>query len=190
MPISLPKPDPQAFSDRLNELLTARGVPDRGRGADLAAMFAVKPPTVSGWLNGRYMPEADKVLAMAEHWRVGFDWLYFGRGDPPSVIRRHRGLEDPEAPATPEQAIERLRGDMQSVRAALIAFAAAAESKTPGVAAAFLVNLQATARDAYYSERGFHGLLEASLEQLAGSEAAEQPAAPAGPARKASRKSR
>ena len=188
MPITLPKPDPQAFSDRLNETMEARGIEARGRGVKLAALFDVKQPTAHAWLKGKHLPEADKVLAMSEHWKVGFEWLYFGRGELPSAIRRLRGETDPDAPATPEQAIDRLRGDIQAVRAALIAFAAAANSRLPGVAAGFLENFRHTARDHYYAERGFHALLEGALERIAESEAAAQPTAPVDQALAASQK--
>jgi transcriptional regulator with XRE-family HTH domain len=189
MPISLPKPDPEEFAKRLNETLDARGYePGRGRGKKLATLFDVSQPVASAWLNGKHMPSADKVLAMSEHWKVPFEWLYFNRGELPSAIARFRGLVDPDAPVTPEQAIERLRGDMLAVRSALLAFAGAVNSKLPGVAGAFLENFRQTARDPYYAERGFHGLLEGALEQIAGSGAEEQPAALAGPALAASQK--
>jgi transcriptional regulator with XRE-family HTH domain len=188
MPSMLPKPDPAAFAERLNETLTARGIPVRGRGTKLAAMFQVKPPTVSGWLNGTYMPEADKVLAMSEEWKVPFEWLYFGRGALPSAIARLRGEPPPEAPASTAQQLARLQADITSLRTALVGLTRATNAHVSGVAPAFLSELQEAARDDYYADRGFHGVLVGLLEQLVESAEAAQPELPAAPARKAAGK--
>lgn len=75
-----PETDPIAFSERLKEAWLDSGQLMRGAGAALSRQFKVSGPTAHGWLNGKHMPEALRVRALAKQLEVNFDWLMFGRG--------------------------------------------------------------------------------------------------------------
>lgn len=84
MPTDPQRPDPAAFAKRLKLCLTANGYDERGAGKRLAEEFDVKPPVVSDWRKGRYLPTASRVRAMAALWQVPYDWLYWGEGPGPN----------------------------------------------------------------------------------------------------------
>lgn len=88
--------DPSArdFSERLRAALQHAKMPLRGAQAALARRHGVKPPTVNAWLNGRHMPEPERVRLMAEDCGVLYDWLYFGRG-PMTKVSTGKAVEQP-----------------------------------------------------------------------------------------------
>lgn len=74
-------PDAEAFGKRLVATLNAAGVPEEGRGTVVGALYGLSKAAGNAWLRGASMPEAWRILDMAERWGVSFRWLYAGRGD-------------------------------------------------------------------------------------------------------------
>lgn len=137
MPTAHELPDPAAFSQRLNACLERFGYSERGGGKRLADEFGVKPPVVSDWRRGRFLPSAAKVRAMAKQWRVPYDWLYWGEGRSPFTgVGEARTAYAPKTSGQ-DSAIDELR----IVVSALIAVLAA---KRPAEAAALSAALKRT----------------------------------------------
>lgn len=74
-------PDAEAFGRRLVATLDAARVPAEGRGTMVGALYGLSKAAGNAWLRGASMPEAWRILDMAERWGVSFRWLYSGRGD-------------------------------------------------------------------------------------------------------------
>lgn len=133
MPTALVRPDPTSFAARLNDVLAAEGYDDRGGNKRLASEFGVKPPVVSDWRKGRYLPTPARVDAMATRWRIPYEWLYWGRGQRPSLLR---GAEhsNPRSAQT-DRAID----DLRVAVSALVALVAA---RSPDEASALSVTFR------------------------------------------------
>lgn len=86
MPTDNNQPDPMRFAERFNEVLSARGLSKRGINAKLASEYDVSAPTVTQWRQGKYVPEPSKVRKMAREFKVPFEWLYWGEGEPPQFV--------------------------------------------------------------------------------------------------------
>ncbi|AZD84926.1 repressor protein c2 [Pseudomonas chlororaphis subsp. aureofaciens] len=71
------------FAERLHAALDAKGIRQRGRGADIIQQLKSKgvyktAQAVSKWLNGAAMPELDSLTAMASWLGVRREWLEHG----------------------------------------------------------------------------------------------------------------
>lgn len=66
-----------AFSRRLKLRMTEL----RETGRSVAAAVGVHETTVSGWVNGRMVPEHDRMVQLASHLRVETSWLAYGEGE-------------------------------------------------------------------------------------------------------------
>ncbi len=67
------------FSTRLNEALTNKGLPVRGRATELAKFFKITPKAASKWLNSEAMPDTKKIIDLAEWLDVSVEWLLTGK---------------------------------------------------------------------------------------------------------------
>lgn len=109
------------FARRLNWTLDAAGfVAGRGRTGALSEHHGVSRETARRWLGGLSLPELERMIEIAIHHRVSFEWLATGRGAPKD---RKLAVRDP-APhyADPEEArlTEIVRGLSRRQRRALI----------------------------------------------------------------------
>jgi transcriptional regulator with XRE-family HTH domain len=66
------------FSDRLQQLLIARGMTKAG----LADLVGVSPTAIGNYCNGR-IPRADELYRIAEVFNVTMEFLMSGSGAPP-----------------------------------------------------------------------------------------------------------
>lgn len=71
----------EGFARRLHQALDYVGF-DRGRSrtGKLANHYEVSRETARKWLSGLALPELDRMIALAEHTGVYFEWLATGRG--------------------------------------------------------------------------------------------------------------
>lgn len=72
-----------AFSTRLKQSLTAKGIDQWGAGARLAEIAKVTPKAASKWLNGESLPGPAKMQAIASFLGVKIEWLQHASGDGP-----------------------------------------------------------------------------------------------------------
>jgi transcriptional regulator with XRE-family HTH domain len=86
------------FSARLNAALDDIGVPQKGKGRQLAVakLFGVSQKGARKWLEGEAVPGRARLAAICERANVSPDWLLTGRGE--------RGL--PPAPPADERFTE------------------------------------------------------------------------------------
>lgn len=59
---------------------------------DVALIAGVSRAAVSQWEAGKSEPEAAKMMKLAEHYRVAYEWLQFGKGQAPNLTVRSRYL--------------------------------------------------------------------------------------------------
>lgn len=90
----------EAFSVRLREAIAAAGhdVDARGFQADMSRRYRVAGPTVFGWLNGKHKADPANARKLATEYRVGYEWLYFGRGPKAPDIPAYAIKTDEDAP--------------------------------------------------------------------------------------------
>lgn len=71
-----------AFSQRLNDLLDARGFAAKnyGRQKELAKKYDLVQQSVGKWLNGDGMPKTTQMMAIARDFGCNFEWLALGTG--------------------------------------------------------------------------------------------------------------
>lgn len=71
-----------AFSDRLNELLDARGFAPKhqGRQVQLAKAVGLSQKAVRKWLEAEGMPELTRLIELAVRFNCHLEWLATGRG--------------------------------------------------------------------------------------------------------------
>lgn len=85
------------FAARLREALDhARFPAGRARTAALATQCAVSRETARKWLSGMSLPELERIIEMAQLFRVGFEWLATGRG---GMLLPAQGIGEGAAPA-------------------------------------------------------------------------------------------
>lgn len=70
-----------AFSKRLSQICDEKGMPERGRQADLARLCDIKPSSVNKWFSATSLPDAGNLLKIADWANTTVDWLLYGRGN-------------------------------------------------------------------------------------------------------------
>ncbi|WP_058835323.1 helix-turn-helix domain-containing protein [Luteimonas abyssi] len=71
------------FAQRLQTALDASGIAaGRRRTATLAELHGVSRETARKWLSGLALPELERMIELALHHHVSFEWLATGRGEP------------------------------------------------------------------------------------------------------------
>lgn len=158
------KPENLPVAERIRAGMAAFGYSARGANKDFADRYIGdrnKSPMVSDWRKGRYLPEADKLQAMAADWSTTFEWLRFGRGAPPAW---YGGETKPTPIFTRER---RADDDVTAMRLALLAVAETLLRKTPDAADYFRAYLSALARAENFSSRpALLGALDGIAEQV------------------------
>jgi hypothetical protein len=92
-----------AFARRLGQALDHSGFTrGRGRTTALATRYAVSRETSRKWLTGLAMPELERIIELAMHSGVSFEWLVTGRG---AMLADSLSVREsqPGPYATPEQ---------------------------------------------------------------------------------------
>lgn len=157
MPTDTELPNAKAFSERLNRCLAMHGYDERGGNSRLAAEYDVRPPVVSDWRKGRHLPSPNKVRRMAQAWRVSYDWLYWGEGPAPSLVRE----SSPPTYAAPRKVSD---GALYDLRVAVSALYAVMASERPTEAAAIAASLRSKVKPERLKDRD--GLLSELLSVL------------------------
>jgi transcriptional regulator with XRE-family HTH domain len=67
------------FARRLGQLCEEKGLPERGRQAELARICNIKPSSVNKWFSAVSLPDAANLLTIADWGRTSVDWLLSGR---------------------------------------------------------------------------------------------------------------
>lgn len=92
--------DPKQFAERLKALMRA-AKDGQSNGPPIAAALAkrhgVREPTVSQWLDGQFLPRADRARKMAADYGVNFEWLYFGTGPKEADDQHPSRVQEPAA---------------------------------------------------------------------------------------------
>ena len=70
----------RVFSQRMKETMLEKGI----RQADLVQMTGIDKGALSSYMNGRYMPNAEKIAKIAKALGVSVDYL-LGKEDPPAA---------------------------------------------------------------------------------------------------------
>jgi transcriptional regulator with XRE-family HTH domain len=70
------------FARRLVQLCDEKGLPERGRQAELARVCGCKPSSANKWFNAISLPDAANLLTIADWGRSTVDWLLSGRDRP------------------------------------------------------------------------------------------------------------
>jgi len=68
------------FAKRLIQLCEEKGLPERGRQAELARVCHCKPSSANKWFNAVSLPDAANLLVIADWGKTTVDWLLSGRG--------------------------------------------------------------------------------------------------------------
>ncbi|WP_242111995.1 helix-turn-helix domain-containing protein [Luteimonas aquatica] len=77
----MPQSPHAEFARRLHRALDASGfAPGRRRTGALAEYYGVSRETARKWLGGLALPELDRMIEIAVHQHVSFEWLATGRG--------------------------------------------------------------------------------------------------------------
>lgn len=137
---------------------------------ELAKCIGVEPQNVENWRK-RNSWTKDGTLRLSKATGVSMDWL-----NDLSPVAFPDGVKVKIA-APIAKRVERLEGDIDQARTALLSLVAVIDAKISGLAAAFHDELEDSAPSDGYAEKGFHGLLLAGVESLVESAAAEQAAA-------------
>jgi len=69
-----------AFAKRLEQICDEKGLPKRGRQAELARMCSIKPSSVNKWFSAVSLPDPENLLKIADWAGTTVDWLVYGRG--------------------------------------------------------------------------------------------------------------
>ncbi|MGJ8526538.1 HTH-type transcriptional regulator PrtR [Halomonadaceae bacterium LMG 33818] len=75
------------FAARLRAALKQNAVPEHGSGAYLRRLTGVSGKAASKWLNGESVPGDDKIANIAQVLRVPIEWLRYGVGEVPDVLK-------------------------------------------------------------------------------------------------------
>jgi len=68
------------FAKRLIQLCEEKGLPERGRQAELARVCHCKNSSANKWFNAVSLPDAANLLVIAEWGKTSVDWLLSGKG--------------------------------------------------------------------------------------------------------------
>ncbi len=80
-PDPMPQPPHAEFARRLHRALDASGfAAGRRRTGALSEYYGVSRETARKWLGGLALPELDRMIEIAIHHHVSFEWLATGRG--------------------------------------------------------------------------------------------------------------
>lgn len=92
----------QAFADRLNLVLDEAGYPPKGSGRQnrLAKDWDLSQKGVRKWVEGEGVPETTRLIEMAKHYGVSFEWLATGR-DPVTLISSPRVVRGAGSASSP-----------------------------------------------------------------------------------------
>lgn len=66
------------FSKRLDIACKAKGLPEKGRGVQIASICKVTPKAVSKWFNAETMPSTANIYLLAKFLNVTPEWLTYG----------------------------------------------------------------------------------------------------------------
>ncbi|AFU18669.1 MULTISPECIES: LexA family protein [Actinobacillus] len=69
------------FAKRLDIACKQKGLPEKGRGTQLASVCRVTPKAVSKWLNAETMPSTANIYLLAKFLAVTPEWLTYGIGN-------------------------------------------------------------------------------------------------------------
>jgi len=75
------------FAARLRAALKQNALPEHGSGAYLRRLTGVSGKAASKWLNGESVPGDDKIANIAQALRVPIEWLRYGVGEVPDVLK-------------------------------------------------------------------------------------------------------
>ena len=68
------------FAKRLIQLCDEKGLPERGRQAELARVCHCKNSSANKWFNAVSLPDAGNLLVIADWGKTTVDWLLSGKG--------------------------------------------------------------------------------------------------------------
>ncbi|MDR6541582.1 phage repressor protein C with HTH and peptisase S24 domain [Acinetobacter bereziniae] len=68
----------EEFAERINEAMSLRGYPIRGRARILSKQFEISDKGAGKWLKGEAMPETSKIPLLADFLGVSAEWLLNG----------------------------------------------------------------------------------------------------------------
>ena len=68
----------KAFAERLDLACKNKGLPNKGRGKQIADILKLTPKAVSKWFNAETMPSAANTYVLADFLGVTPEWLTFG----------------------------------------------------------------------------------------------------------------
>lgn len=74
------------FAKRLIQLCDEKGLPERGRQAELARVCQCKPSSANKWFNAVSLPDAGNLLVIADWGKTTVDWMLSGRGSPHQAV--------------------------------------------------------------------------------------------------------
>lgn len=77
------------FAARLRAALKHNAVPGHGSGAYLSRLTGVSGKAASKWLNGESVPGDDKIAHIARSLSVPIEWLRYGVGEIPAVLKNN-----------------------------------------------------------------------------------------------------
>ena len=82
------------FVERLKEVVSLLGYPERGRQTQLAKYYGVTQPSVSQWFDGSTMPSYAICVDLCKRAGVNYEWFMTGRGK--------KGYEDSVVQSDPQ----------------------------------------------------------------------------------------
>lgn len=145
--------DRKAFGERFTACMMHAGyLSARGGKAQFAAKYAVKPPNVIGYLNGRQKPQADKANAMAREFKVDPQWFLLGVGAAPSWYQGSSTKQEFDRPARAPK-IPGEEGDVGALMIGIESLAVGILRALPAAAQPFLDDLKDSASERGYSRR-------------------------------------
>lgn len=68
------------FAKRLIQLCDEKGLPERGRQAELARVCHCKPSSANKWFNAVSLPDAANLILISDWGKTTIDWLLSGKG--------------------------------------------------------------------------------------------------------------
>lgn len=77
------------FTKRLIQACEEKGLPERGRGIEIAKVLKITPKAVSKWLNGETMPSASNIYVLSKYLDVTPEWLTFGDSNM-TIVKAHQ----------------------------------------------------------------------------------------------------
>lgn len=82
------------FAKRLELACKQKGLPDKGKGKQIADILKITPKAVSKWFNAETMPSASNVYVVADFLEVTPEWLMFGDANA-SLIKVTKSFQYP-----------------------------------------------------------------------------------------------